>query len=611
MENPTTTEEVLKEIGNLKAESKWTRLCAVNIQGKPDWGRWAAQYEAIKFVRDYLRKDREFHKKAALVRMPTGSGKTGVMAVAANYFKEHYEHKSCLIVVPSTYLTGQIARAINKDYWATIEKRPNKPVPAIVFLPSTINDLLEKCTGPTAFICTQKALSDIYNSDEESSDYQGIKERIGVVFVDEGHREPAPIWSKAVRSFEKPTVLFSATPYRNDLRMFRIGRSKNGYRHSLTYPKALEVGLVRAIKQSFPRHPFCQREGATGVIKRDEHRFAKELMRFYQNVLLKRKPESIETARVIVRCHSQTSVEKIQNALTQNVPRKLKNNLGEGSIIAIHHEFVNKESEWKFTHPPKPGKKGSNAIFWVHQFKLAEGIDNNEFCCIAFFEPFDNARSLVQQIGRIVRNPSGSTSEKGFVFSDRIDRLDEQWSGYMEFEKANQDIIGAEDIVESIREAQPKWFYADKKYRQGVEFDVEDYWHDIRVPATAQVYVRPANYGSENLRSLSELVDQQIELRDITHAKTLEKSLGNGKYSITTFYWKIHQSYHFFEQGFFDVNLLVSHLFMNQTYIFYQGLVTLEKAYNSGPEKIEVENLLSALPVVDSQIKELSLINWN
>lgn len=405
-------------------------------------------------------------------------------------------------------------------------------------------------------------------------------------------------------------VLFSATPYRNDLRMFRIGRAKDGYRYRFTYPNALAIGLVRSIKLEYPECSFCTHERITGTIKRDAHVFAEELMRFYTNVLLSQKPANVQTPRVIVRCNSQHSVEQVQEALLLAVPKFLPRALGDGSIIGIHEEFNNKEAEWRFTHPPAPGGKGSSAIFWVHQYKLVEGIDNNEFCCVAFFEPFDNARSLVQQIGRIVRNPSGSKKETGFVFSDRIDHLDEQWSGYMSFEETDQDIIGAEDIVESIREAQPRWFYADRKYRQGVDFYVGDYWEDIRVPATSQIYLRPTDYDPDALHRLALQIEQQIELREVVHVKTLEKTLGNGRFCVTSFYWKIVQSSHFFERGFFDVTLLVSHLYMNAQYIFYQGLVSLETACGpQSPEKIEIENLLSALPAGNSHVKEMSLIN--
>lgn len=65
---------------------------------------------------------------------------------------------------------------------------------------------------------------------------------IDVVLVDEGHCEPAHSWSVTIRGFEKPIVLFTATPYRNDLRAFKID------------PKAIHVTkFMEVLKQRFVR----------------------------------------------------------------------------------------------------------------------------------------------------------------------------------------------------------------------------------------------------------------------------------------------------------------------------------------------------------------------
>ena len=52
-----------------------------------------------------------------------------------------------------------------------------------------------------------------------------IKNSFDLVIVDEGHYEPAVSWSRGVREFNLPTVLLSATPYRNDYKSFRVPRS--------------------------------------------------------------------------------------------------------------------------------------------------------------------------------------------------------------------------------------------------------------------------------------------------------------------------------------------------------------------------------------------------
>src|SRR5262249_15912602 len=43
-----------------------------------------------------------------------------------------------------------------------------------------------------------------------------------LVIVDESHYEPAFVWSQCIRKLGLPTILLSATPYRNDFRYFSI-----------------------------------------------------------------------------------------------------------------------------------------------------------------------------------------------------------------------------------------------------------------------------------------------------------------------------------------------------------------------------------------------------
>ncbi len=598
----TTKNDLLKEIDTLPAENTWSKLCS-DKQGHPSWGRWQVQHDAVKFASVYLAKDYKHHEKAALIRMPTGTGKTGVMAIVVNYL---LAKQSCLIIVPSTYLTDQVARALNKEYWEKINKRPKLPTPAVVFLPSTLGLLLKSQVSPTVFICTQKALADVY---ETKPDYNELKARISTVLVDEGHREPALTWAKAVRSLDRPTILFSATPYRNDLRMFRIGRGED-YRFPYFYHNALSKALVRQVIFQEAPESFVKTDRHTGHVKRDENAFARGLLRFYRETLLNKKPKSVLEPHVIVRCNSAENIERVQRALRTALAAESIPLCGPEKVIAIHDNFSHQQPHHRFTHPPKPHDEAFNAIFWIHQFKMVEGVDNPDLCCVAIFEPFGNSRSLVQQVGRIIRNPSGSDKECAYVFYDAHDGIKHEWEGFISFENTERDIIGAEDIVHAIREAQPKWYYANDKFRRGVDFDGDDCWGDARIPATTQIYTRPSGYTMDDLVNLATTVNEQMNKHDATEVRMLPKKHGAMRASVTTFFWEIQQSEYFNAQGFFDVRLLVAHLYMNEYHIFYQGIVTLDAgAPNSCPEKVAVDNLLSAIPTTAVTLKQMSLIN--
>lgn len=598
-----STTDLLRDIGHLPVEQKWEKLCS-NVKGKPKWGRWNVQYNAAHFSSLYLAANTIQHEKAALIRMPTGTGKTGVMAIIVNYI---IAGKSCLLVVPSTYLTSQIKRCLNKDFWEKIGKRPKEPIPAIVFLPSDLSQHLSNQANSTIFICTQKALADVYTI--YKTDYESLKLKIDIVLVDEGHREPAKTWSKAVRSLLKPTILFSATPYRNDLRMFRIGRGQN-YRFSYRFQNAIQDNLVRNVLFHSSKHSFVKHNPSNGLFYTDPNIFAKSLIDFYKQVLNINKPADVSIPRIIVRCDTANSIVAVQKALCAALKRDKIPICRMEQVIGIHETFTNQAGDNRYTNPPNPSDNAYDAVFWIHQYKLVEGIDNSEFCSVAFYEPFKNARSLVQQIGRVIRNPIGDIKANAYVFSDQSHMIKEEWNSYLSFETSKQDIIGAEDIVYAIREAQPQWFYADGKYRTGVSFENVDYWKDIRIPASAQLYDRPMGYKIEDFKNLADLVNDHFEEYDLTQVQMIKKDLGNSRSCITTFFWEIIQTEHFELRGFFNIRLQIVHMYINDRHIFYQGMVSLDTALGgNGPEKIEVDNLLSAIPTKDVQLKEMALIN--
>src|SRR5579864_1365511 len=70
------------------------------------------QEAAIGMIERYLQNP--IVDKSALVQMPMGTGKTGVMALCATQFPKY---RRVLIVAPAEYLTHQIERAITKTFW--------------------------------------------------------------------------------------------------------------------------------------------------------------------------------------------------------------------------------------------------------------------------------------------------------------------------------------------------------------------------------------------------------------------------------------------------------------------------------------------------------------
>jgi superfamily II DNA or RNA helicase len=177
---------------------------------------WPHQKEAVANGRKYIKAS---PPSSALVRMPTGTGKTGVMAVLAQYYKDT---PIVLIVAPWKHLVKQIAAETSVDFWKKLGIEPPRLKKALALVPVDFDRALGEKPSDEGmiFVCTNQALQKLQAA--YANAYQTLKERVALILVDEGHREPAPTWAKAVRDLQKPTVLFTATPYRNDWRLFDL-----------------------------------------------------------------------------------------------------------------------------------------------------------------------------------------------------------------------------------------------------------------------------------------------------------------------------------------------------------------------------------------------------
>ena len=560
---------------------------------------WPHQRDAVTFAERYLagwKKDPKL--RAALVRMPTGTGKTAIMAVIANYFPAV---KRALIVAPADALTDQICRHLNRKFWLHVHGRPAKTRRAESFVPSTLQSFLDDPTV-SILVCTTTALQMLHANDSSGAKdawmaaYAKLHEHVDVVIVDEGHREPAKDWARAVRSFQLPTILFSATPYRNDFRFFNIGSGER-FVSAYRFQEAVESRIVRDVFFRPPAKPF----------KNDPAAFARQLRMFCERnaelgAELAKEGKTRADLKVIVRCNSAEAIGLVMKALEAETKNP-------NSVIGIHETFPDRER--KLSHPPEKNP----ARYWIHQFKLTEGIDDDAFRVVAFYQPFGNARSLVQQIGRVIRNSDRPRPAKAFVFCDPLDKLEEQWLGYKEFEETENSLISPEDIVRLFMESLPKWFYFDRRYRQRAAFagadEVRDMDEEMRaqfkVARTAEVFPLPAGAGDSFLKSVVELaIDDYIDV-DIMQVARFQNT--DATY-VVLLNWRIAQSDALAEDAFLDIALVPSVFYRTKGFLFHQGPSSLrdilEKRHVAAVPHATLESLLKR---PRGRITQLSLIN--
>jgi superfamily II DNA or RNA helicase len=210
---------------------------------------------ALGFAIAYLVGDKKlptegFENEAALVKMATGTGKSAVITMLSRCLPDV---QRVLILTPREALTDQLYRYIRHDFWETMGFQASArsvfaddgtgtgaPVPMAhiaKLLPSAVRALLHASETEERIVLVgtlqavnqirRKATRPVRSPDEqEAADLaQQMLDLIGsfdMVIVDEGHYEPAVSWSRAIREADRPTILFSATPYRNDYKSFRV-----------------------------------------------------------------------------------------------------------------------------------------------------------------------------------------------------------------------------------------------------------------------------------------------------------------------------------------------------------------------------------------------------
>jgi superfamily II DNA or RNA helicase len=82
-------------------------------------------------------------------------------------------------------------------------------------LPSDAHSVLSVAT-PQVIVATFTTLNPLRR--DFPLQYVSLAAALDLVIVDECHYEPAPEWGQSVKRLKKPTLLLTATPYRNNLK---------------------------------------------------------------------------------------------------------------------------------------------------------------------------------------------------------------------------------------------------------------------------------------------------------------------------------------------------------------------------------------------------------
>nr|WP_166636734.1 DEAD/DEAH box helicase family protein [Lysobacter terrigena] len=409
------------------------------------------QKEAVENVIRFVQHRTASDDSCALVQMPTGSGKTGIIATLTRLCPGI---RRALVIAPRVAIRSQLIEELSGAFFL----KAGITVPARLVAELSAKAALS--TEPAVLVTTVQMLDRWRRL--EPGKYEALRANLDIVLMDEGHYEPASSWSKTVRDLRCPTVLLTATPYRNDLKTFRI--SEQGV-STLRFRDAVSRGVIRDV-QVLRRGQFS-----------DPDAYCRDVIAAFESHVPAAKRDE---AKIIIRCEDAASIRRLCNAFR-----------GTGrSVIGIHDRFTDARETWLRDSVPARGTE--RAQVWIHQFKLLEGVDEPSFRMLAVFGPAMNVRAFVQQVGRVTRNPGNRTGETAFVLDHHEGRLEQTWHQFLEYDAAVTADSLANSLAKQVNELLRTGFsglqYFDREFKAPFSFDrVASPLTEFRLPKDAYI----------------------------------------------------------------------------------------------------------------------------
>lgn len=498
--------------------------------------------------------------------MPTGTGKSGVIAVAAHRFVSTGD---VLLLTPWDALADQLARDVHERFWNRIEaKRPTEKAVVRVY-PSKARAVLDEHPEPAIFTATTAALQQLRT--EYPGLYAELKERTSLVVVDEGHYEPAASWAVTVRALDRPTVLFTATPYRNDFKFFEVDPD---FCFLYSHDQAEDDRFLRGVR--FEHKKFGG----------DPKTFATRLVAFHR-----KRFGSTSDTRVIVRCATKNSVQSVTDEL-----------IAKGvSAIGIHERFEAGDGPTFVRRVPDPDR--DTTTFWVHQNKLIEGIDNAAFRVVAFFEPFGNERAFVQQIGRVLRNPGQPARQRATVFCDPRHRLEESWNAYREYDRsATPELLL--DSPRAFAEHHPPSQYVAGRFRERFDISSPDAYEDFDYPRSVRAFIASDRLSLDAIARAIEKEWKEYDL-DVQPVLKPDRQMRVHAYiAIRNSPLLLRKAFTEYELGFTVYRRIRDYLFFHDTHGRTPEIL-------ASLHQIPPDTLQRLYPGTDARLTTVSLLNTN
>lgn len=388
-----------------------------------------------------------------------------------------------MVLAPRTAIRDQLAKELGAERGFFLNRGYHADnLPKRVQILKSAQDLPIPLPGRVILVATIQLIDNMANAPDRRGGYDRLGQGCDAVIVDEGHYEPARSWSQTIRRLGQPTVLVTATPYRNDLRAFKFDQDAV---YISRYSDLVNTGILRSIDVA----------GADPDAAADPIEFAETVLRAF---VAKFGAAPTAERKLIIRCRGRDMVRQMGNVIRDHP-------LGAGGVLCLHEHFTpNAERPWEQRQPIDPEGPDAPAI-WVHQHKLLEGVDGPSFRAVAFFGVLGSARALVQQIGRVIRNPLRDQNEQALLIDHSAGVLPDIWERFLTYdaEVDRESLLqGLSELAMSFDQGLPPVVYVDRQFRRRLQYGAQteqEIRRSLRLPLRCHLYSIQDERGLDNL----------------------------------------------------------------------------------------------------------------
>lgn len=383
-------------------------------------------------------------KEHAVAILPTGAGKTGVMALAPYNIAEG----RVLIITPQLVIKDHVLDSLDPSSEDNFWLKQNifneyLDLPKVVeYDKETFKEELDESN--IVILNIHKLSPKSRNSllAKVNNDY------FDLIIIDEAHHSPAETWQNALDYFKDAKVIkLTGTPFRTDRKEIK-GKVVVNYRLG----KAMQDGIVKTLSNFviIPEKVFL-------TLDNDE---SKKYTIDELKLLNIRDKDFISRSVAM----SEECNHHIVSASIEHLRKRKENNDVPHKIIAVccsitHANKVKELYEGMnlnavIVHSKQPKKEKLESLrkieshqteVVIHVAMLGEGYDHPYLSVAAIFRPYRSLAPYAQFIGRILRkvpNATGPLDNIGVVIAHRDLELDPLWKEYMA-EKEYCDVLAS------------------------------------------------------------------------------------------------------------------------------------------------------------------------